>query len=478
MSNLLYGHDAMVANMKAHPEWFASDKRKASNTYIDADAPRPRELMVDLAALAADVAPLVLAQVPKVPPQEPFDVVRMMRTIAGPIRDFVGEQATAIWENNQELYAEATKAVQVQAALIGQLEDQLAEMHKAQSASDDRLNDRLAAVELFRNEANVLRAELEKATNTQSFMLAQMEALETTVARSVGAHTMLLKQIEEMETKSLDGVRLHSTFEIKRIDEAARVIAGIASTPSVDKTGEVVCPEGMQVKLPIPLLWQHDHSCPCGSIYMAQASPAGVVIEAQMARIEEDGELKSITERAWTAVKNRLCRGLSIGFSPIKSERMANGNRRWLTWWLNECSIVTIPANQDCGITMIRSMDSPAGRLFAAENEALHAETAALRQQVADLEVRAAGGMLYKGVWSPDEKNYPVGSTVTHGGGCWIAQEPTSKRPGDGDRNGWQLMLKQGRTGKGAWETVRKYGYTGSEAEFAEALMRAARQGK
>ncbi len=52
--------------------------------------------------------------------------------------------------------------------------------------------------------------------------------------------------------------RAYSLFTVKSIDEEQRIIEGIATTPSTDRMGDIVEPEGAQFKLPIPLLWQHN----------------------------------------------------------------------------------------------------------------------------------------------------------------------------------------------------------------------------
>lgn len=110
--------------------------------------------------------------------------------------------------------------------------------------------------------------------------------------------------------------RMYSTISIKAVDEDARVITGIASTPTPDRADDVVVPEGASFKLPIPLLYQHDHSQPIGQVVKAKVTKAGIEIEATIAKGFSD------VDAAWAKIKGGLVRGLSIGFralSPRKS---------------------------------------------------------------------------------------------------------------------------------------------------------------
>ena len=52
--------------------------------------------------------------------------------------------------------------------------------------------------------------------------------------------------------------RAYSLLTLKAVDEDARIITGMATTPTPDRLQDVVEPRGAQFKLPIPFLWQHD----------------------------------------------------------------------------------------------------------------------------------------------------------------------------------------------------------------------------
>jgi HK97 family phage major capsid protein/HK97 family phage prohead protease len=148
--------------------------------------------------------------------------------------------------------------------------------------------------------------------------------------------------------------RAYSLLEIKSIDDDLRVIRGIASTPTTDHMGDIVEPMGAKFKLPIPLLWQHDKSHPIGHVTHATVTPQGIEIEAQIA--------KNVTPRideAWALIKGGLVRGLSVGFKTQgdKVERLKTGGLRIKEWLWHELSAVTIPANAEASISLIKSLD-------------------------------------------------------------------------------------------------------------------------
>jgi len=152
--------------------------------------------------------------------------------------------------------------------------------------------------------------------------------------------------------------RAYSLIEIKSINEDERTIEGIATTPAPDRMGDIVEPLGAKFKLPLPLLWQHDAGSPVGQVESAKASKEGITVRAQIAKIEEPGALKDLTDKAWQALKANLVRGLSIGFSPIERSVMKDGGFRFMKWEWLELSLVTIPANAEASIQTIKSIDS------------------------------------------------------------------------------------------------------------------------
>lgn len=152
--------------------------------------------------------------------------------------------------------------------------------------------------------------------------------------------------------------RAFSVLNIKAVDEEKRLITGIATTPTPDRMDDIVEPKGAQFTLPIPFLWQHNHSAPIGHVIDAKVTAAGIDVTIQLAQIDEPGTLRDRLEEAWQSIKSGLVRGLSIGFSPIESASIdGTWGYRFLKWdWL-ELSAVTIPANAEANIQTVKSFD-------------------------------------------------------------------------------------------------------------------------
>lgn len=160
-----------------------------------------------------------------------------------------------------------------------------------------------------------------------------------------------------MDPKSIS--RVYSTMVLKAVDEDKREISGIASTPGTDRMGDVVEPAGAEFALPVPLLWQHDHSQPIGNVTAARVTTKGIEIRASLVKPTADmpSQLVARLEEAWQSIKTGLVRGLSIGFSPLEYAFMEDGIR-FLRWNWHELSAVTVPANAEASITSIKSLDT------------------------------------------------------------------------------------------------------------------------
>ena len=100
--------------------------------------------------------------------------------------------------------------------------------------------------------------------------------------------------------------RAYSLLTIKSVNEDAREITGIATTPSTDSYGDIVEPEGAEYKLPVPLLWQHNASQPIGEVYAAKTTKDGIEIKARLVKIDEPGTLADRLNEAWQSIKSGL----------------------------------------------------------------------------------------------------------------------------------------------------------------------------
>jgi HK97 family phage prohead protease len=157
----------------------------------------------------------------------------------------------------------------------------------------------------------------------------------------------------------------YSTLEIKAVSETGgmRKFTGIATTPTPDRTGDIVEPKGAEFQLPIPLLWQHDSHQPIGWVRAARVTAKGIEVDCEMASISEPGKLKDRLDESWQSLKAKLVPGLSIGFKPLESARIGDSySYRFMKWLWLELSAVTVPANGDCSITQIKSADQAVRR--------------------------------------------------------------------------------------------------------------------
>jgi HK97 family phage prohead protease len=154
--------------------------------------------------------------------------------------------------------------------------------------------------------------------------------------------------------------RAYSVLQVKSVDEDRRVIRGIATTPTVDRVGDIIDPMGVKFQNPLAFLWQHQHDKPIGTVKFDKPTEKGITFEAEIAKTDEPGTLKDRLDEAWQSIKAGLVRAVSIGFRPIEYSFMDNGGIRYSETEVFELSAVTIPANSDALITTIKSIDAEA----------------------------------------------------------------------------------------------------------------------
>lgn len=152
--------------------------------------------------------------------------------------------------------------------------------------------------------------------------------------------------------------RACTIMTVKAVDEDKRIITGIASTPSPDRDGDIMDPDGAKFGSENPFLWQHDRTQPIGNC-AAKKVKEGLQITAQLVKPTPDmpSQLVARLEEAWASIKSGLVKGLSIGFKPIKYAYLDSGGIHFLEWELLEVSAVTIPANAECSIQTVKSFD-------------------------------------------------------------------------------------------------------------------------
>ena len=122
--------------------------------------------------------------------------------------------------------------------------------------------------------------------------------------------------------------RAYSLLEIKSVAAERRTFTGIASTPELDREGDMVDPAGVRFRNPVPLLYHHDQTQPIGTAHLSVTAD-GILFEASLPTIDEPGPLKTRVDDAWQCIKAGVITGVSIGHLPTKGgdERLASGAR-------------------------------------------------------------------------------------------------------------------------------------------------------
>jgi HK97 family phage prohead protease len=153
--------------------------------------------------------------------------------------------------------------------------------------------------------------------------------------------------------------RAWAQLVLKAVDETTRTIRGIATSPSTDREGDVLEPQGAEFALPIPLLSQHNQRLPIGQVTEARVTNKQIEIAATL----PVGKGLAYVDEAWTQIITGLVRGLSVGFLPQSWEPVRDqagkttGGIRFTRWQWFELSAVTIPANADASIATIKRFD-------------------------------------------------------------------------------------------------------------------------
>jgi len=150
---------------------------------------------------------------------------------------------------------------------------------------------------------------------------------------------------------------------VKGLDEAARELRGIATTPGVDRRGDIVDPLGVRFVNPLPLLWNHNTAAPVGTVTLGAPTRDGVPFVARIPRLSEPGTLRDRVDEAWQSVRAGLVRHVSIGYRAPHSamRQLPSGGTHFSESDVYELSLVTVPANAGALILATSQVASLAG---------------------------------------------------------------------------------------------------------------------
>lgn len=155
----------------------------------------------------------------------------------------------------------------------------------------------------------------------------------------------------------MNNQRAYAAFEVKALDSSKRTFKGWATTPAVDRVGDVINPLGASFKNPLPLLHQHRHDAPIGLVRFSKPTAKGIEFEAEIPSIDEPGPLKDRLDTAWGEIQHGLVRAVSIGFRPLRYAHKDDGGIDFQEIEIYELSSVSIPANATAIINAVKSMD-------------------------------------------------------------------------------------------------------------------------
>lgn len=164
----------------------------------------------------------------------------------------------------------------------------------------------------------------------------------------------------------------HGELELKA-DGQPGEIAGYGSVfEKVDSYGEMVMPGAFAKSLkrwkgqPIPMLWQHRSDVPIGVWDSYEEDSKGLKMAGRVNLETQRGA------EAWSDIKMKAVRGLSIGFYEVKAEPYDWGStdpRKLLELDLRETSPVTFPALKEAQIDAVKARIARGERLTIREFE-------------------------------------------------------------------------------------------------------------
>ena len=151
--------------------------------------------------------------------------------------------------------------------------------------------------------------------------------------------------------------RAYALLDVKALDPERRTFSGLASTPELDRQGHSLDPAGATYRNPLPLLLFHDQKQPIGTVTL-HATAAGIAFNATLPTIDTPGRVKDRVDEAWHSIQQGLITGVSIGFRVLDGavQALKSGGLRLLKTEIFELSLVTIPANAQASILMVKSL--------------------------------------------------------------------------------------------------------------------------
>lgn len=256
------------------------------------------------------------------------------------------------------------------------------------------------------------------------------------------------------ETMTGESVRKHYAVVVKAVGD--RQVRVIASTATVDRSGDIVVAEGIglaRFKQNPVVLWMHNHEKP-----VARCVEIGVKAGKLEALVQFPPEGTSEkADEIYGLIKAGVVNATSIGFmpgewSPMDPDR-AYGPRKYISSELLEFSFVSVPANPDALIierSLLGAEEQIAlarknlDAMKAQQNAAIEIDaTAAIEvvKAVAEEVVAEVAASVEKAKKAPNYRQAPMCSNCGRGagGGCSEYPMPMGDNPAM-VCDGWQEM--------------------------------------
>lgn len=125
-----------------------------------------------------------------------------------------------------------------------------------------------------------------------------------------------------------------------------RQVRVVVSTPDIDRAGDVVKAEGIDLTAyrgNPTVLWNHNPECPVARCIEISTKSGAVEALVQFPPEGDDAEADQLYKR----IKNGVVNAASIGFNPTKAEPIKGGGLNYSSCELLEFSFVSVPANSE-----------------------------------------------------------------------------------------------------------------------------------
>jgi HK97 family phage major capsid protein/HK97 family phage prohead protease len=154
--------------------------------------------------------------------------------------------------------------------------------------------------------------------------------------------------------------RAYSLLQVKQFDDrTGRKFSGVATTPTPDRMEDVIDPLGVKFTNPMPMLLFHDSKQPVGTVTFGKPTKKGIPFEAEIPVVAEEGEVKTLTDKAAHFVKYGLIRAVSIGFRVLNDAYEfieETGGFLFAETEVLELSLVPVPAQAEATINVVKSI--------------------------------------------------------------------------------------------------------------------------